>query len=87
MRLARRRCQLTPGVGCFMLPVMLTTLDLAADVLSSARALAEQSHQSIDTVISELARRGLSPASPAFQLPGEYGKSTDKRMTLTASNV
>ncbi len=50
-----------------MLPSMLTTLDLDDDVLASARALAEQRHQSIDTVISELARRGLAPASPAVR--------------------
>ena len=50
-----------------MLPLMLTTLDLDDDVLASARALAEQRHQSIDTVISELARLGLAPALPAVR--------------------
>lgn len=50
-----------------MLPPMLTTIDLDDDVLASARALAEQRRQSLDTVISELARRGLTPASPAVR--------------------
>ena len=50
-----------------MLLFMITTLDLDDDVLASARAIAEQRHQSVDRVISELARRGLAPASPAVR--------------------
>ena len=46
---------------------MLTTLDIDDDVLASARTLAEQRHQSIDRVISELARYGLAPAIPAVR--------------------
>ena len=45
-----------------MLGIMRTTLNLDEDVLASARALAQQRKQPIGTVISELARRGPSPA-------------------------
>ena len=45
-----------------MLGIMRTTLNLDEDVLASARALAQQRKQPIGAVISELARRGLSPA-------------------------
>ena len=38
---------------------MRTTLTLDDDVLEAARALAERRGQSIGTVVSELARRGL----------------------------
>jgi hypothetical protein len=39
-----------------------TTLDLDADVLAAARELAAGERRSIGAVISELARRGLTPA-------------------------
>jgi hypothetical protein len=39
-----------------------TTLDLDADVLEAARQLAGESRRSLGSVLSELARRGLTPA-------------------------
>lgn len=48
-----------------MLDAMRTTLTLDDDVLASARALAAQRGVPIGTIVSELARRGLSPAQPA----------------------
>ena len=42
---------------------MRTTLNLDDDVMEAARAIAERRGQSIGIVISELARRGLTPAS------------------------
>ena len=41
---------------------MRTTLDLDDDVLLAARELAAERRRSLGTVISELARRGLTPA-------------------------
>ncbi|MCV2488452.1 antitoxin [Geodermatophilus sp. YIM 151500] len=41
---------------------MRTTLDVDDDVLAAARELAVQHRRSIGAVISELARRGLTPA-------------------------
>ena len=43
---------------------MRTTVNLDEDVLRSARAIARQRGQSLGTVLSELARRGLKPAAP-----------------------
>jgi hypothetical protein len=42
---------------------MRTTLVIEDDVLEAARGLAESEGKSLDQVISELARRGLSPQS------------------------
>lgn len=42
---------------------MRTTLDLDDDVVTAARALAADERRSLGSVISELARRGLTPAS------------------------
>jgi hypothetical protein len=39
-----------------------TTLDLDADVVIAARELAANERRSLGSVISELARRGLTPA-------------------------
>jgi hypothetical protein len=39
-----------------------TTLDIADDVMAAARELAATERRSIGAVISELARRGLTPA-------------------------
>jgi hypothetical protein len=39
-----------------------TTLDLDPDVLDAARQLAGESRRSLGAVLSELARRGLTPA-------------------------
>lgn len=41
---------------------MRTTLDLDEDVLSAARELAADGRRSLGSVISEYARRGLTPA-------------------------
>lgn len=41
---------------------MRTTLDIDEDVLAAARELATEGRRSIGAVISELARRGLTPA-------------------------
>jgi hypothetical protein len=41
---------------------MRTTLDLDADVIAAARELAASQRRSLGSVISELARRGLTPA-------------------------
>lgn len=40
---------------------MRTTLSLDDDVLLAAKAKAEREHRSLGDVVSELARRGLSP--------------------------
>ncbi|HMJ01541.1 MAG TPA: hypothetical protein VK506_01295 [Conexibacter sp.] len=41
---------------------MRTTLDLDQDVLAAARDLASGERRSLGSVVSELARRGLTPA-------------------------
>lgn len=41
---------------------MRTTLDIDDDVVAAARELATAERRSIGSVISELARRGLTPA-------------------------
>jgi hypothetical protein len=41
---------------------MRTTLDIDDDVVSAARELAAGERRSLGSVISELARRGLTPA-------------------------
>lgn len=41
---------------------MRTTLDLDDDVIAAARELAAGERRSLGSVISELARRGLTPA-------------------------
>jgi hypothetical protein len=41
---------------------MRTTLELDDDVVAAARELAEGQRRSLGSVISELARRGLTPA-------------------------
>lgn len=41
---------------------MRTTLDLADDVVAAAKELAAAERRSLGSVISELARRGLTPA-------------------------
>jgi len=44
---------------------MRTTLTLDDDVLAVARALADAQGRTIGEVVSELARKGLTPAEPA----------------------
>lgn len=41
---------------------MRTTLDIDDDVVAAARELARDERRSLGSVISELARRGLTPA-------------------------
>ena len=41
---------------------MRTTLDIDDDVVTAARELAAAEHRTLGAVISELARRGLTPA-------------------------
>lgn len=41
---------------------MRTTLDLDEDVIAAARELAAAERRSLGSVVSELARRGLTPA-------------------------
>jgi hypothetical protein len=41
---------------------MRTTLQIDDDVVAAARELAGDEHRSLGSVISELARRGLTPA-------------------------
>jgi hypothetical protein len=41
---------------------MRTTLDIADDVVAAARELAVYEHRSLGSVISDLARQGLTPA-------------------------
>lgn len=65
---------------------MRTTLDIADDVLQSARSLAEQQGVSLGQVISALARTGLRPQSasavlrngvPVLPLPASAFVSAD----------
>lgn len=44
---------------------MRTTLQLDEDVLAAARALAARQGRTLGEVVSELARRGLAPATAA----------------------
>jgi hypothetical protein len=48
---------------------MRTTLDLDDDVVAAARELAAQERRSLGSVISELARRGLTPAQVVVDGP------------------
>lgn len=41
---------------------MRTTLDIDADVMAAARELAADERRSLGAVVSDLARRGLTPA-------------------------
>lgn len=44
---------------------MRTTLSLDDDVLAAARALAAHQRRTLGEVVSELARKGLTPPEPA----------------------
>jgi hypothetical protein len=57
--------------------VVRTTLDIDEDVLIAARELAAPARRSLGSIISELARRGLTPARvsaedglPVIRVPG-----------------
>lgn len=45
---------------------MRTTLNLDADVMEAARALADADGRSLGTVVSDLARRGLMPRASSL---------------------
>jgi hypothetical protein len=47
--------------------MMRTTLDLDEDVVLAARELAASERRSLGSVVSELARRGLTPASVSVE--------------------
>lgn len=47
---------------------MRTTLDLDEDILRAAKDLAEERSQSLGSVLSELARKGLQPAVLALDV-------------------
>lgn len=49
---------------------MRTTLDIDEDVVVAARELADAEKRSLGSVVSELARRGLTPARVEFD--GEF---------------
>jgi hypothetical protein len=62
---------------------MRTTLEIEDDVLSVARELAAQERRSLGSVISELARRGLTPgkveaegALPVIRVPADAAAIT-----------
>ncbi len=48
---------------------MRTTVDLDEDILRVAKDLARENEQSLGRVLSDLARRGLQPASPSLSRP------------------
>jgi hypothetical protein len=63
--------------------MMRTTLDIDADVLNAARAMAEAESKSLGSVISRLARSGLAPTTdntepglPHFQVAGDAAPIT-----------
>jgi hypothetical protein len=51
---------------------MRTTLNLDDDVAAVARSLAHARGQSLGSVVSELARRGLAPGPPRLAQEGEF---------------
>lgn len=62
---------------------MRTTLDIDDDVVAAARELAANARRSLGAVISELARRGLTPARvettdglPVIRVPGDASPIT-----------
>ncbi|HTR11811.1 MAG TPA: DUF6364 family protein [Roseiarcus sp.] len=69
---------------------MRTTLTIDDDVLTAAKAIAEQQHRSVGEVVSELARRALrSPKAPATRngvplLPRENGAPVVTLETVNA---
>jgi hypothetical protein len=46
---------------------MRTTVDLDEDILRTAKQLARESDQSLGRVLSDLARRGLTPAPRKYK--------------------
>ncbi len=49
---------------------MRTTLAIDDDVLSAAKAIARQRHQTVGRVVSELARKSLHPPAAAAERNG-----------------
>jgi hypothetical protein len=47
---------------------MRTTVDLDEDILRTAKQLARESEQSLGRVLSDLARRGLTPAPRKYKM-------------------
>jgi hypothetical protein len=47
---------------------MRVTVDLDEDILRTAKELARESEQSLGRVLSDLARRGLKPATPKVKI-------------------
>ena len=47
---------------------MRTTVDLDEDILRTAKSIARESEQSLGRVLSDLARRGLTPAPRKFKI-------------------
>jgi hypothetical protein len=46
---------------------MRTTVDLDEDILRTAKELARESEQSLGRVLSDLARKGLTPSTPKYK--------------------
>lgn len=70
-----------------MMRLMRTTISLDADVLDAARAIARVEGRSLGDVVSDLARRGLTPAQarideedgfPVFSVKPGSGPITDE---------
>ena len=76
-----------------MLTVMRTTLDLDADVLFAAKALAAHREQTAGQVISDLVRKALAGDKPAGRvrngvplLPSEPGRIVTPQMVEDAQD-
>ena len=70
---------------------MRTTIDIDADVLEAARAIARVEQRGLGRVVSELARRGLAPARsglddedgfPVFRVPPDVPAITDEMVQV-----
>lgn len=71
-----------------MMPLMRTTLTLDEDIARIARELAHEQNKSLGTVISELARKGLTAGTPYTRnrknaLPTFVVREDSPRITLS----
>jgi hypothetical protein len=69
---------------------MRTTLNIDEDMLSTAKALAEQSNKTVGEVVSELMRKGLSSShkSPSKKRNGvPLFKPTGRKSHLTIDQI
>jgi hypothetical protein len=66
---------------------MRTTLDLDADVLQAARSLARSRGRSLGKVVSDLARRGLSPRAESARRGFPVFKVSPDAPPLTPEQV